>query len=231
MRLRYVILIASVLLAASALAGVAQPRLARSVDTPARTITVSGQGTVTTVPDRASFDFTVERRAQTAAAAIARTGDAASAVVQAVENAGVPAADVKTSRVSLMPQTTDNGTTIIGYTASETITATSSIGKAGALVDAAVGAGADGVSGPNLSRSDTDQLYNEALGKAVTDARAKASALAAAAGISLGAVQSIVEGSAPTPLPFAAGKADAALPIEPGTQTVDATVTVTYSAG
>jgi|SRR5690348_4911965 uncharacterized protein len=231
MRPRNVILVASVLLAASALAGVAQPRLARSADAPGRTITVSGQGTVTTVPDRASFDFTVESRAQTAAAALARTGAAASAVVQAVENAGVAPADVQTSQVSLMPQMTDTGTTIIGYTASETINATTPIGKAGALVDAAVGAGADGASGPNLSRSDTDQLYRDALQKAVADARGKASALAAAAGVSLGAVQSIVEGSTPTPLPYAAGKADAALPIEPGTQTVDATVTVTYAAG
>jgi uncharacterized protein len=172
------LVIGLVLLAGSAIAGVAQPHLARSADTPGKTITVSGHGTVTTVPDRASFDFTVESRAQTAAAAIARTGDAATAVVQAVENAGVPAADLQTNQVSLMPQTSTDGTTVIGYTASETITAETSIAKAGALVDAAVDAGADGVSGPSLSRSDADALYKDALRNAVGDAKDKATALA-----------------------------------------------------
>jgi uncharacterized protein len=229
MRLRSVIVIASLLLAASAIAGVAQPQLGRGADAPAETIVVSGHGTVTTVPDRASFDFTVESRAQTAAGAIARTSDAAAAVVQAVENAGVPAADVQTSQVSLMPQTTEDGTKIVGYTASETITTKTSIATAGALVDAAVNAGADGVSGPSLSRSDADELYKDALQKAVADAKDKAAALAASAGLALGAVQSIVEGSAPTPLPYATAKADASLPIEPGTQTVEASVTVTYA--
>jgi uncharacterized protein len=231
MRLRSVIVIVVVFLAGSAIAGVAQPRLGRSTDAPARTITVSGQATVTIVPDRASFDFTVESRAPTAAAAVARTGVAVAAVVQAVRNAGVPAGDVQTSQVSLMPQTTDNGSTIIAYTASETISATTTIGKAGALVDAAVSAGADGVSGPSLSRSGSDAFYREALQKAVADAENKAAALASAAGIGVGAVQSIVEGIAPTPLPYVSAKADASVPIEPGTQTVDATVTVTYSAG
>jgi hypothetical protein len=130
-----------------------------------------------------------------------------------------------------MPQTTDDGSTIIAYTASETISATTTIAKAGALVNAAVSAGADGVSGPSLSHSDSDVFYREALKKAVADAENKAAALASSAGIGLGAVQTIVEGSAPTPLPYASAKADASLPIEPGTQTVDASVTVTYSAG
>ena len=231
MRLRSVIVIAVVFLAGSAIAGVAQPRLGRSTGAPARTITVSGQATVTIVPDRASFDFGVESRAPTAAAAVARTGDTAAAVVQAVKTAGVPAGDVQTSQVSLMPQTTDDGSTIIAYTASETISATTTIAKAGALVDAAVSAGADGVSGPSLSRSDSDVFYREALQKAVADAENKAAALASSAGIGLGAVQTIVEGSAPTPQPYASAKADASVPIEPGTQTVDASVTVTYSAG
>ena len=133
MRLRWALLIAAVLLAASAIAGVAQPHLGRSADTPAapKTITVSGDGTVTTVPDRASFSFTVESRAQTAAAAIARCSEAARAVAEAVKGAGAAAADVQTSEVSLSPQTTQDGTTIIGYVASNTISVTSAIAKAG----------------------------------------------------------------------------------------------------
>jgi len=229
MRLRTVLLVAAVLLVASAIAGVAQPRLGHSADTSARTISVSGHGTVTTVPDRASFDFTAETRAPTAAAAIARAGDASGAIAAALKDAGVAAADLQTSQISLSPQMTDDGTTIVGYAASTTLTAKTTIARAGAVVDAAVKAGANGVSGPNLSRSDEASLYDKALAGAVADAKRKAGALAAAAGLQLGGVQSLAESGAQAPIPLAA-KADFSAAIEPGTQTVAADVTVTYAA-
>jgi hypothetical protein len=231
MRASRVILVAAVLLAASALAGVAQPHLGRSAAPPPKTIAVSGHGSVTTVPDRASFDFTVETRAAAATSAIARNGDAAAALVQAAKNAGVAAADIRTSQLSLNPQSNDDGTQIVGYLASTTVTATTTLEKAGALVDAAVKAGATGVSGPSLSRSDTDALYRDALKAAVADARQKAAALAAAGGLSLGGIQSLSEGGAtPTPLPFAAKSAAGAVAIEPGTQSVEADVSVVFAA-
>jgi uncharacterized protein len=230
-RLRYVLTAAAVLLAASALAGVAQPQLGRSAGTPARTITVSGEGTVTTVPDRASFSFTVDARAATAVAALARNAVAAAAVVAAVKDAGIPAADIQTSQVSLSPQTDPDGTQIVAYAASTSVDVKTTIAKAGPVVDAAVGAGADQVSGPSLYRSDADSLYRDALKDAVANAHDKADAIAAAAGLTLGGVQAVVEGGGAIPLPLAAGaKAGASISIEPGTQTVDATVTVTYSA-
>jgi uncharacterized protein len=229
MRARWIVLLALVLLVASAIAGIAQPQLGHSAS-PARTITVSGHGTVTTVPDRASFDFTVETRAQTATGAISRNGDAAAALAQAARNAGVGDADLQTSQLSLSPQTSEDGTQVLGYVASTTVTAKTTIAKAGPLVDAAVKAGATGVSGPSLSRSDTDSLYRDALKSAVAAARQKALALADAGGMTLGAVQSIAEGTASSPLPFAAKASDAVAPIEAGTQTVEADVTVTYAA-
>ena len=231
MRLRYAFLLAAVLLAASAIAGVAQPQLGHSAAaTSAKTITVNGHGTVTTVPDRASFSFTVDTRAQTAAGALGRNADAAAAVVAALKNAGVTAADIQTSQVYLSPHTSENGTSIIGYAASTSVAVKTTLGKAGSIVDVAVGAGADGVSGPSLSRSDEDALYRDALKKAVADAGEKAKALASAAGLSLGGVQTIVEGGGQGPIPFASAKLDASVSIEPGTQTIQANVTVTYSA-
>jgi len=233
MRLRSILLLAGVLLVASAIAGIAQPRLGQAAGTTTtKTITVTGNGSVTTVPDQAGFDFTVDTRATTAKAALAQNAAAAAAVTAAVKNAGVDPADIQTSQVSLSPQTNQAGTDIVGYAASNTISVTTTIAKAGPLVDAAVAAGADGVSGPSLSRSDQDAQYRDALKKAVADAHAKAQALAEAGGLSLGGVQAIAEGSSgPVPLPFAqkAGGADG-VSIEPGTQTVDATVTVTYEA-
>jgi hypothetical protein len=232
-RLRWILSLSALLLVASAIAGIAQPRLGRAADTPAKkTITVTGNGTVTTVPDRAAFDFSVTSQAATAKAALAKNADEAAAVIAALKSAGVAAADLQTGQVSLNPQFNQAGTEVVGYTATNSVTAKTTISKAGSIVDAAVNAGANGVSGPSLSRSDSDALYRDALKDAVADAGGKAKALAAAAGLTLGGVQVIVEGAqASPPIPYAAKDAVAAgTPIEPGTQEIDASVTVTYDA-
>jgi len=228
---RRLLFLSGLFLLAAAVAGVAQPHLGHAADTTpdARTITVDGTGSVTTVPDRAGFTFGVEARATTAKAALAEADGASAALVAALERAGVADADLQTSDISLLPQTTDDGSRVTGYLASASATATTTIANAGPLVDAAVAAGATNVSGPSLSRSDSDALYRDALKQAVADARAKAEALAAASGLTLGAVRTVVEGGGAVPMPLERTAASPAQ-IEPGTQTVDATVTVTYEA-
>jgi uncharacterized protein YggE len=198
--------------------------------TPA-TVTVTGTGTVTAVPDRASFSFTVQTKATTAAAALGRNATATRAVIAAVEGAGVAEADIQTSQVSLAPVTSNDGTSIVAFTASDTVSVTGlPIAKAGAVVDAAVGAGATDVSGPSLEISSQDAVYAKALKAAVVQAKSKAQALADAAGLGLGGVVTMVEGGGvAVPLPFAQGAAKDVTPIEPGTQDVQATVTVTFA--
>lgn len=232
-RLRTLVLLALLLLAAAAVAGVAQPRLAHgAAAAPGRTIVVTGAGTATAVPDRASFSFGVTTTGATAKDALSRDSAAATAVIAALKAAGVAASDLQTTGVSLSPQTSPDGSKIVGYRASNTVEATAALANAGALVDAAVDAGANTVSGPGLDTSAQAALYRDALKRAVADAQAKAQALATAGGVRLGAVQSIEEGgSTPTPLPFAKGAAAPATPIEPGTQQIAASVTVTYAIG
>jgi uncharacterized protein len=231
--IRKSLLLAGVLLVAAAVAGVAQPRPARSAATasdPARTITVTGNGAVTAVPDRASFDFGVTTKAATAKDALAKNSAAAAAVIAALKAAGVASADLQTTGVTLSPQTNSDGTAIIGYEADDSVSAKTALASAGALVDAAVAAGADSVSGPSLTVADQSALYAQALTQAVADAKGKAKTLAAAAGLTLGAVQSISEdSSSPTPIPFGAKAADSTTPIEPGSQETDASVTVVYA--
>jgi uncharacterized protein len=232
---RRTVLVAALVLAAAALAGVAQPHLARTASpAPGRTITVTGNGTATATPDRASFQFGVTTQADTAKAALARNAATASAVIAALKSSGVAAADLQTTGVWLSPQTSPDGTQIVGYTASNSVSAQAPLAGADAIVDTAVGAGANTVSGPSLDTSDQAALYASALKLALGDAKAKAETIASAAGLTLGAVQTVTEGGAATPLPFAMktdASAGAAVPIEPGTQEIDATVTVTYSAG
>ena len=198
------------------------------------TVTVTGTGTASGVPDRASFSFTVQTKATTATAALSKNGTTTNAVIAAVGAAGVAQADIQTAEVSLDPVLSNDGTSIVGYTASNSITVSKlAIAKAGALVDAAVGAGATDVSGPSLEISDEDALYAQALKDAVAQAKSKAQVLADATGHTLGDVVTIVEGSGVTPLPYAVGAAANApsTPIEAGTQQIQATVTITYALG
>ena len=123
---------------------------------------------------------------------------------------------------------------ITGYQASNSVQVTAALGKSGALVDAAVGAGANNVNGPSLDTADTASLHNEALKQAFGEAKGKAQAIAEAAGLTLGAPLKVREGGQATPIVYAAGleaPARAAPPIEAGTQKIQASVTVTYSAG
>lgn len=218
------------LVAIAALAGVGRPEAARG-DTAAiaDSVTTTGHGVVSVVPDEAAVTAGVHTQAATAADALAQNATRMNDVIAALKAHG--GKDLQTQQVSLYPQSREDGT-IIGYTADNSVSASSPIAGAGALIDAAVGAGANTVSGPTLSVSDRDARYRDALKKAVEDARAKALALADAGGFGIGPVSTVVEvaGSAPQPI-FAAAAKDAAAPtpIEPGTQDVTADVTVTFS--
>ena len=98
-----------------------------------------------------------------------------------------------------------------GFVASNVASAETTLAGAGALIDAAVAAGANTVYGPSLSRSDADALYDQALEKAVADAKDRAALLAKAAGRELGRVTAIVE-SGSAAVPFAAKEGMPATP-------------------
>ena len=120
---------------------------------------------------------------------------------------------------------------MLGFVATNTVSATiEELAKAGAVIDAAVEAGANQVYGPSLSLGDQDELYRDALEAAVADARASAQALAAAANVSLGRVTTIVEGGGSPRRAVRGRQGDGAgsTPIEPGTQQVIAAVSVTF---
>lgn len=231
-RIGKILLLGGVLLAAAAIAGVAQPHLGRSATTSSDTaITVTGNGTVNATPDRASFDFGVTTQASTAAGALSRNGGQARAIAAALRRAGVDSSDIQTTEVSLWPQTRANGTEIVGYTASNSVHVTAPLARAGAVVDAAVGAGANNVDGPSLDVSDRTSFYADALKKAVVQAREKALAVASASGLTLGSLKTVREGGGTEPMPvYAQALTAASVPIERGTQQIQASVTVTYSA-
>jgi len=229
--MRRLLLVVAVGLTLVALAGaVGLPDLAGAQDPApaADSITVTGLGSVTAVPDEAQMSFGVETRGATAKAAVAANADAMRGVINALRQSG--GRKIATEWVSVYPSTGANGD-VTGYAASNSVSAVADASDAPGVIDAAVGAGANDVSGPGLSSSDADALYRQALSKAVDEARLRAQALAKAAGRSLGPITTMVEGGAePTPMYRAAAEAsDASTPIVPGEQETTATVSVTFS--
>jgi uncharacterized protein len=190
-------------------------------------VTVTGVGSVKAVPDEANFSFGVESRGRTAQAAIAANAAEMEKLIAALRRAG--ARDIATQWVSVYPVTREDGT-VQGYSASNSVSATIGVARAGALIDAAAAAGANQISGPGLSSSDADRLYRDALGDAVADARARALVLARAAGRTLGEISSMTESGA-TPVPFDRAAKDEALastPVVPGEQETTAMVSITF---
>ena len=196
-------------------------------------ITVSGTGSTTGVPDQAEFSFGTITHAATASDALAANNREATRLIAAIKAGGVADRDVRTADFSLSPRYAENGQRIVGYAASNTVFVTvRDVDAAGRLVDAVIDAGANNVQGPALSRSDRKGLEREALRNAVADARAKAEALAAASGVSLGAVRRVVEAREPVydvGVRAAAAQDGVAMPIEQGRDRVEARVAVTFS--
>ena len=227
-RLLTLTLAAAALVAVAAFAGVGRPEAARGDVASPDTVTTTGHGVVTVVPDEAAVSAGVHTQAASAAGALGENARLMSSVIAALKAAG--GSGLQTQQVSLYPQTNDQNQ-VIAYVAEDSVSAKTKIARAGALIDAAVAAGANTVSGPALDVSGRDALYRDALGKAVEDARAKAAALARAGGFGVGQVSSVTEQAATAPVPVyeaaAVAKSDAT-PVEPGTQDVTADVTVTF---
>ena len=226
--MKRIALAAGVVLATALLAGVLRPEGAAAVDPgpSSDTVTVSGTGVASAVPDRAEISAGVETRAAGARAALQANAAAMEKVLAALRARG--GRDVTTQTVSLTTAFDEQGRAN-GFVASNVASAETTLANAGALIDAAVAAGANTIYGPMLSRSDADALYRDALAKAVADARQRAAILAKAAGRELGRVTAVSEaGSMPIPLAKEAAARDASTPVVSGPQDTTASVSVTY---
>src|SRR5688572_1695905 len=139
-----------------------------------RGITVHGHASVKVVPDQAQLWFGVESDGATARAALAANASEMRKLLDALRAAG--ATDLQTQHVNVSPRYVEGPVDAggggkvgaNGYTAHNSVAATvKQLARAGAVIDAAVAAGANHVSGPNLTRADTSDVYREALEAAV----------------------------------------------------------------
>lgn len=227
---------ALLVLAVAALVGVGRPEAAKSAsDDPRAGITVTGNGKASRTPDRAGLTFGVQTHGATAASTQAAHAAKVKRLIAALKDADVADKDVKTDQFDVSPRyDVDKVPKPNGYAAYSSVSVSNQLlDRASRLSEVGVNAGADNVSGPNLSSADPNAGYDRALKRAVADARGKAEVLAEAAGVSLGPVTAIVEGSQPSHMPmYGAAELrtrDAQMPIEPGSDQVTAVVTVTFA--
>jgi len=223
-----------VLLAAAigASALVAAPALAQTVP-PA--ITVSGEATISVVPDLAQVEAGVTSDAKAARDASEANNAAMGKLLLALKAAGIDAKDIQTSRLLLQPQSAPNRSTnaVVGYRASNQVTVRlHDVTKVANTIDLLVGAGANDIGGINFMVSQASKLLDDAREQAVADARRKAEIYAKAAGVTLGAPLSISEEGSPGPVfrsKMMAAAPMAATPVAQGEQTLSVTVGISWA--
>lgn len=203
-------------------------------------IVVSANGEVIVTPDRANIQLGVETEAKTAALASADNNKKQTAVLNAIKALGIPASAITTSSFNVSPiqrwNETTKKTVIDGYRVSNIVVVNvSKIEQTGAVIDAALSNGANRVAALNFEASDPSKAREEAITKAVAQARKEADVAAKAAGGSIQGMLEITINSyePPRPMPMYAmakmANADATpTPVSEGTLTVQVNVTTRW---
>ena len=198
-----------------------------------RQVTVIGEGKVDGTPDTLTISLSIAATAPDAIGASNQTSSRANAVTDALVGQGIDRKDISTTTVTLQPQYGSNGTSIVGYQSSNSIDVKVRKIDTGPQVLAAVtttGGDATRINSVAYSIEDDSQLVKDARSRAFDDAKSRAQQYAELSGLGLGKVISISEsaGSVP-PIPVQAPRAlEAAVPLEPGQQTVGFSVTVIW---
>jgi hypothetical protein len=158
-------------------------------------------------------------------------------VSEAVKKQGIDAKDIQTSGYSINPNYDYRaGTgTITGYNAASNLTVkVKNIDKVNVVIDAATTAGANMLGGVSFDVADKAKAENQARSLAVAEAKAKAENAAKIAGFTLGRMVNYSEdfGGQPRPVPMmekAVGLGGApTTQVEPGTNEISVTVTLSY---
>ena len=204
-----------------------------------RWVEVSGEGSISAAPDFARVTLGVTTTGKTAGEAMTANAKAANALVSLIKAEGVAPADIQTSEVSISPifsrpsQGQETAPTISGYSVSNNVAVlVRELPRLGALLDKAVGAGANSIAGISFGHNNLSDLLDKARPLAVADARRKAQIYASAGGATLGRLMILTEeGGFRPPIAFSrafAAGAPAPTPIEAGEDKLTLTVTTRF---
>ncbi|MBR0217757.1 MAG: SIMPL domain-containing protein [Clostridia bacterium] len=158
-----------------------------------RVIQVSGSGVVSLAADTASLQIGVNTRKESVKEAQKENANLMAAVMEAIKKAGIEEKDIMTSQFNVF-SSYEYSTSVLGketrtpyYEVQNTVTVIiHDLSMVGAVLDAAMEAGANTTYGISFSSTQANDAYQKALTRAVEDAMTKAQVLAAAAGVELG---------------------------------------------
>jgi uncharacterized protein len=214
-----------------------QPRMLEMANE--RFIEVTGDASLNVAPDFAMVTLGVTTTGKDANLAMAANAKSVNAVISAIKAAGVAAADIQTSNLSISPQFSNPSSpagqqTIIGYVVNDMVSVTArDLSRLGGLLDGAVNAGANAMYGIAYGENNPSALVDKIRPLAVADARRKAEIYAAAGGAKVGRLMVLTEQSAPPPVQFgrrayAPAVAAAPTPIEAGEDKLTVTITAQF---
>lgn len=202
------------------------------------TFNVTGEGKVSVPPDVALVNVGVQSQSQTVKAAQEQLNSNINKVSSALKQLGIDQRDIQTTNYSINPNYDFRGGSqrITGYTASSNLSIkVRQIDKASAILDAATESGANQIGGITFDVDDRTKAENQAREKAVADAKRKAEAAAKIAGFKLGRIINYQEsfgGQIGPPIirPLAQGAAEEKIStqLEPGSNEIKVTVTLSY---
>lgn len=214
-------------------------------------IWVSGQGTVTTVPDVAILSIGVEAEAATVDEAMDEAAVAMDRVITSLHANGVAENDIKTQWFDIYPikdwvdidysvksWIEDDYEVLIGYRVTNMVTVKiRDVEATGQIIDAAAKAGGDliRIHGVSFTVDDPSLYEGDARAQAIADARAKAQQLASLAGVHLGSPFYISESGGFYPIYqdyYGMGIMEAervATPISPGETEITITVQMAFA--
>jgi hypothetical protein len=222
-----------------ALVAVAAPARAQETPPPATTgqIVTTGEAIVRRAPDVAYLTLAVESRAKSPRDAQRQNADAMTAVQKRLIDAGIPKDAVRTVGYDIQQEFDfESGKRVPrGFVARNTIQVTvDQIDRTGEIIDASVQGGATSVSGVSFDLKNRAAAERDALRLAVADARARADAVAAGAGLRVDRVVKIEENPQeravpPRPMAVMSRTVTVETPVAPGLLEIRASVTLTIS--
>jgi uncharacterized protein YggE len=199
---------------------------------------VTGVGRSSAAPDVMTVDIGISVLAATVAEARSLATTKAQSLIATLKDAGLTDEDIQTARYSIHPEYDhiEGQQRLRGYRVSNDLQVMlRDLASAGAILDAATGAGGDEVTINNVSFSIEDQtaVRDQAREAAWSDAVARAEHLARLSGRSLGDVVEIVETTGrppgPGPVPRMSLAAADATPIEAGTTSITVSLEVRFT--
>lgn len=206
-------------------------------------LAVQGTAEVRVAPELAVVQLGVVDQAPSAADAQQGVNRVAAAVLSAVRDIGLDDRQVQTSHLTLTPvyARQEPGDLepprIVAYRATYTVAIrVQNLDRVGAVIDAALGAGANQLDGVSFGLENDLPARQEALRLAVAEARAKADVMASALGVRLGGIIMVTEGGVSVQQPMLEAVAlramtqqpDMPTPVAPGDISVHASVSIEF---